>query len=141
MHTLAEMLGHAKPNKTGCQLCNWFLECIKAHIRRLDSRFEAMQGGVGSMQDQASHFVRYAPERTDYGIEWYTNETKRLYGVIEKALSDGRQWLAADQYTIADMANFSWMAWHDWAGTPVSTIRYPSLDVIIHSSIMHASHA
>jgi len=36
--------------------------------------------------------------------------------VIEKHLSDGREWLAAGQYTIADMANFSWVFMHEWAG-------------------------
>ena len=68
------------------------------------------------MQGQAAHFVRFAPEKIEYGIKRYTNETKRLYGVIENALSDGRQWLAADEYTIADMANFSWMFVHEMAG-------------------------
>ena len=68
------------------------------------------------MQGQSNHFVRYAPEKIEYGIKRYTNETKRLYGVIEKHLASGRDWLAADQYTIADMANFAWVAWHDWAG-------------------------
>lgn len=68
------------------------------------------------MQGQAAHFVKFAPEKIEYGIKRYTNETKRLYGVIEKALSDGRQWLAAGEYTIADMANFSWMFVHEMAG-------------------------
>ena len=68
------------------------------------------------MQGQANHFVRYAPEKIEYGIKRYTNETKRLYGVIEKHLSEGREWLAAGQYTIADMANFSWIYGHAWAG-------------------------
>lgn len=69
------------------------------------------------MQGQANHFVRYAPEKIEYGIKRYTNETKRLYEVIERHLSDGgKQWLAADQYTIADMAAFGWVYAHDWAG-------------------------
>ncbi len=70
------------------------------------------------MQGQANHFVRYAPEQIEYGIKRYTNETKRLYGCIEKHLASGKDWLAADQYTIADMANYAWIAWHDWAGEP-----------------------
>ena len=74
------------------------------------------QGGIGPMQGQAAHFVKFAPEKIEYGIKRYTNETKRLYGVIEKALSDGRQWLAAGEYTIADIANFSWMFVHQMAG-------------------------
>lgn len=68
------------------------------------------------MQGQAAHFVNFAPEKIEYGIRRYTNETRRLYGVIEKALADGRQWLAAGEYTIADMANFSWMYVHHMAG-------------------------
>ena len=75
-----------------------------------------LQGGLGPMQGQANHFVRYAPEKIEYGVKRYTNETRRLYGVIEKHLSDGREWLAAGQYTIADMANFSWVFMHEWAG-------------------------
>lgn len=71
------------------------------------------------MQGQANHFFRYAPEKIEYGIKRYQNETKRLYGVIEKHLSEGREWLAAGQYTIADMANFSWVWGHAWAGTDI----------------------
>lgn len=74
------------------------------------------QGGLGPMQGQANHFVRYAPEKIEYGIKRYTNETKRLYEVMERQLSDGREWLAAGQYTIADMAAFGWVYAHDWAG-------------------------
>lgn len=88
------------------------------------------QGGIGPMQGQAAHFVKFAPEKIEYGIKRYTSETKRLYGVIEKALSDGRQWLAAGEYTIADMANFSWMFVHHMAGTvlhPVTRLEWRSL--------------
>lgn len=81
-------------------------------------------GGLGPMQGQANHFVRYAPEKIDYGIKRYTNETKRLYGVIEKHLSDGREWLAAGQYTIADMANFSWVTMHEWAGVEIDDMPH-----------------
>lgn len=73
------------------------------------------------MQGQAAHFVNFAPEKIEYGIRRYTNETRRLYGVIEKALADGRQWLAAGEYTIADMANFSWMYVHHMAGETAQT--------------------
>lgn len=79
-------------------------------------------GGIGPMQGQAAHFVNFAPEKIEYGIRRYTNETRRLYGVIEKALADGRQWLAAGEYTIADMANFSWMYVHHMAGVSVDDL-------------------
>ena len=81
-----------------------------------------MQGGLGPMQGQASHFVVFAPEKVEYGIKRYTNEVKRLYGVIENALSDGREWLAAGEYSIADIANFSWMYVHFMAGMSLSTL-------------------
>ncbi|KAL3153807.1 hypothetical protein ABBQ32_013388 [Trebouxia sp. C0010 RCD-2024] len=81
-------------------------------------------GGIGPMQGQANHFVRYAPEKIEYGMKRYTNETKRLYGVIEKHLASGKEWLAADQYTIADMANFAWIAWHDWAGVQIDDMPH-----------------
>lgn len=81
-------------------------------------------GGLGPMQGQAAHFVRFAPEQIEYGIKRYTNETKRLYGVIEKALSDGRQWLAAGEYTIADIANFSWMYVHQMAGVTLDDLPH-----------------
>jgi len=79
-------------------------------------------GGLGPMQGQANHFVRYAPEKIEYGIKRYTNETKRLYEVMERQLSDGREWLAAGQYTIADMAAFGWVYAHDWAGVPIDDL-------------------
>lgn len=44
--------------------------------------FSLSQGGVGPMQGQANHFVRYAPEKIQYGINRYVNETNRLYQVI-----------------------------------------------------------
>lgn len=76
------------------------------------------------MQGQAAHFVKFAPEKIEYGIKRYTDETRRLYGVIEKALSDGRQWLAAGEHTIADMANFSWTFVHQMAGKTCSLALY-----------------
>jgi glutathione S-transferase len=56
--------------------------------------------GLGPMQGQANHFVRYAPEKIEYGMKRYTNETKRLYSVLEDRLKDN-EWLAAGEYTIA----------------------------------------
>jgi glutathione S-transferase len=59
---------------------------------------------------------RYAPIKIEYGMNRYINETKRLYGVIEKHLEGGREWLAADQYTLADIANFTWIFCAAYAG-------------------------
>lgn len=87
------------------------------------------------MQGQANHFVRYAPEQIEYGIKRYTNETKRLYGCIEKHLASGKEWLAADQYTIADMANYAWIAWHDWAGEQACSL----CECELHSTLLSTS--
>ena len=64
-------------------------------------------GGLGPMAGQAHHFRQYAPEKVPYGIERYTNEVNRLYGVMDKRLAD-RDYLAGD-YSIADMAAFPWV--------------------------------
>ena len=61
---------------------------------------------VGPMGGQAHHFRNYAPERVPYGVERYTNEVNRLYGVLNKRLK-GRDYVAGD-YSIADMAIMPW---------------------------------
>ncbi len=63
-------------------------------------------GGLGPMAGQAHHFRLYAPEKIKYGIERYTNETNRLYGVMNKRLAD-REYLAGD-FSIADIACIGW---------------------------------
>ena len=79
-------------------------------------------GGFGPMLGQAHHFRMYAPEPIPYAIERYTNEAKRLYGVIDKQLS-GNAYLAGAEYSIADIATFPWArSWQnqgiDWADFP-----------------------
>lgn len=69
-------------------------------------------GGVGPMFGQAHHFLRATKEPVPYGIERYTKETRRLYGVLDGHLSK-HQYLA-DEYSIADMATYPWIARHDW---------------------------
>ncbi|PWR19355.1 glutathione S-transferase N-terminal domain-containing protein [Zavarzinia aquatilis] len=64
-------------------------------------------GGLGPMAGQAHHFRQYAPEKIEYGINRYTNEVNRLYGVMNKRLAD-RPFLAGD-YSIADMAAWPWV--------------------------------
>ena len=64
-------------------------------------------GGVGPMLGQAHHFRIYAPEKIDYAVNRYTNEAKRLYGVMDKRLGE-QAFLAGSQYTIADIASFPW---------------------------------
>jgi GSH-dependent disulfide-bond oxidoreductase len=70
-------------------------------------------GGVGPMFGQAHHFMRAAKEQIPYGIERYGNEAKRLYGVLNKRLGEAR-FLAGDDYSIADIATYPWVARHEW---------------------------
>ena len=64
-------------------------------------------GGLGPMAGQAHHFRQYAPEKIRYGIDRYTNEVNRLYGVMNERLGE-HAYLAGD-YSIADMACIGWV--------------------------------
>ncbi len=64
-------------------------------------------GGLGPMAGQCHHFRNYAPEKIPYGIDRYTNEVNRLYGVMNTRLKD-RDFLAGE-YSIADMASYPWV--------------------------------
>ena len=79
-------------------------------------------GGVGPMLGQAHHFRMYAPEPIPYAVDRYSNEAKRLYGVMDTRLKSSR-YIATDEYTIADIAIFPWLrSWDkqgiDWADFP-----------------------
>jgi GST-like protein len=69
-------------------------------------------GGVGPMFGQAHHFIRNAKEQVPYAIKRYTEETRRLYGVLQKRLSEVEY--LADEYSIADIATFPWVARFEW---------------------------
>jgi GST-like protein len=71
-------------------------------------------GGLGPMAGQNHHFSVYAPEKLPYAIDRYVNETNRLYGVLNKRLSD-RPFVAGD-YSIADMAAYPWIVPHERQG-------------------------
>jgi GST-like protein len=81
-------------------------------------------GGVGPMLGQAHHFRIYAPEKIEYAINRYTNEAKRLYGVIDKRLSQSA-YLAGEEYTIADIATFPWL--RSWKNQGIELADYPHL--------------
>lgn len=83
--------------------------------------------GVGPIQGQSNHFFRYAPEKIQYGIVRYQNETKRLYSVLETRLQD-RDYLAGHgrgKYSIADISTFAWVRWAPWAGIELE--KFPQL--------------
>ena len=76
--------------------------------------------GVGPMQGQANHFTRYAPEHIEYGVNRYTNETRRLYGVMDKHLKDSKsEYLVGNKCTIADISHWGWVASAGWAGVDI----------------------
>jgi GST-like protein len=81
-------------------------------------------GGIGPMLGQAHHFRIYAPQRVEYAVDRYTNEARRLYGVMEKQL--GRtQYLAGDAYTIADVASFPWT--RSWKNQGIELDDFPNV--------------
>jgi len=63
---------------------------------------------LGPMAGQNHHFGLYAPEKIQYAIDRYVRETNRLYGVLDRRLAD-REWLAGDEYSIADIAAYPWV--------------------------------
>ncbi|MDP2315487.1 MAG: glutathione S-transferase N-terminal domain-containing protein [Pseudomonadota bacterium] len=75
-------------------------------------------GGVGPMMGQANVFARYAPEKIPWAIERYQREGRRLLEVLDGRLR-GRDYLAGD-YSIADIANWSWTHTHAWSGIDVT---------------------
>lgn len=80
--------------------------------------------GLGPMAGQAHHFRNYAPEKIEYGIDRYTNEVNRLYGVLDRRLK-GRQYVCG-QYTIADMAIYPWIRPHKNQGQDLA--EFPNVD-------------
>ena len=93
-------------------------------------KFEVLQwlmfqmGGVGPMLGQTHHFRLYAPEKIDYAVNRYTNETKRLYGVMDKQLAS-HKYIAGNQYSIADIAIFPWL--RSWQNQGIDWADYPHL--------------
>ena len=79
-------------------------------------------GGVGPMMGQANVFFRYFPEKIAPAIERYQNEVKRLFGVLDGRLKD-HEYLAGD-YSIADIANWSWVRTHNWSGVAIGDLPH-----------------
>ena len=81
-------------------------------------------GSVGPMLGQAHHFRIYAPEKITYAIERYTNEARRLYGVMNRRIAR-RRYIAGDEYTIADIAIIPWL--RSWKNQGIEWDEYPHL--------------
>ncbi len=71
-------------------------------------------GGIGPMMGQANVFFRYFPEKIQPAIDRYQNECRRLFEVVDTHLAD-HEWLA-DDFSIADIANWCWMRTYKWSG-------------------------
>jgi GSH-dependent disulfide-bond oxidoreductase len=94
------------------------------------ARYEVLQwlmfqmGSVGPMLGQTHHFRLYAPDKLDYAVDRYSNEAKRLYGVIDRRLSQS-DYLGGSSYSIADIATFPWL--RSWENQGVVLADYPHL--------------
>ena len=93
-------------------------------------KYDALQwlmfqvGSVGPMLGQAHHFRIYAPEKIGYAIDRYTNEAKRLYGVMDRRLARSR-YLGGPAYGIADIATFPWL--RSWKNQGIEWSDFPHL--------------
>ncbi len=75
-------------------------------------------GGIGPMMGQANVFFRYFPEKIQSAIDRYQGESRRLFEVLESQLAKS-EYLAGDEYTIADIANWAWVRTHRWSGVSI----------------------
>jgi GST-like protein len=98
--------------------------------KSVTARYEVLEwlmfqmGGVGPMLGQAHHFRIYAPEKIDYAINRYTNEAKRLYGVMDKRLAKSK-YIGGPEYSVADIAIFPWL--RSWKNQGIDWADYPHL--------------
>ena len=94
------------------------------------AKYEVLQwlmfqmGSVGPMLGQTHHFRQYAPEKIEYAINRYTNETRRLYGVMNKQLAT-HKFMAGNQYSITDIAIFPWV--RSWKNQGIDWAEFPHL--------------
>ncbi len=92
------------------------------------AKYEVLQwvmfqmGGLGPMLGQNHHFRLYAPDKIEYAINRYTNEAKRLYGVLDKRLS-ASPFVGGKAYSIADMAIWPWL--RNWKNQGIELSDYP----------------
>lgn len=80
-------------------------------------------GGTGPTFGQVHHFLRAAPEPVPYAIDRYQKETARLYDVLDGHLASSE--FLSEDYSIADIATFPWVARHEWH--KIELINYPNV--------------
>jgi GSH-dependent disulfide-bond oxidoreductase len=95
---LADKTGRFFPETNKYQVLQWLM---------------FQMGGVGPMFGQAHHFMRAKKDEVPYGSERYGKEAKRLYGVMDRQL-ERNEYLSGQEYTIADVATYPWVARHEW---------------------------
>ena len=78
--------------------------------------------GIGPMQGQAGVFYRYAPEKIPYAINRYQHECRRLFEVLNRRLGEC-EYLAGDEYTIADIATWPWVSGYAWGGLSIDGLE------------------
>ena len=79
-------------------------------------------GGIGPMMGQANVFFRYAPEKIPFAIDRYHRECRRLFEVLDKQLASHTY--LAGEYSIADIANWSWVHTHNWSGVEIDGLDH-----------------
>ncbi len=79
-------------------------------------------GGVGPMMGQANVVHRYAPERIPYAVDRYQRETRRLLEVLDRQLASHEY--VAGEYSIADIANWSWVSTYEWSGVSLDGLPH-----------------
>ena len=79
-------------------------------------------GGIGPMMGQANVFFRYFPEKLQSAIDRYQHESRRLFEVLDRRLGES-EWLA-DDYSLADIANWCWVRTYKWSGVPVEGLTH-----------------
>ena len=94
-----------------------------------DDRWQTLEwlmlqmGGVGPMLGQVHHFLKFNPGKAPYAEARYAAEAQRLYGVLDKRLTE-REYLSGS-YSIADIATWPWIARYEWH--PIDWADYPHL--------------
>jgi GSH-dependent disulfide-bond oxidoreductase len=81
-------------------------------------------GSIGPMLGQAHHFRMYAPEKIGYAVDRYSNEARRLYGVLDTRLGKS-SFVAGAEYTIADIAIFPWL--RSWKNQGIELDEFPKV--------------
>lgn len=71
------------------------------------------KGGLGPMLGLALHYLKFNRGKSEYSEARYEKETHRLYGVLDRQLA-GQNYMVADEYTIADIASWPWVARHEF---------------------------